>query len=163
MTVDFFKVICQEPLRKDFEFGLCDDNNGQKAYTNIDDPEKWIAKVKNDNKKELVFTAIDKCIINDEEHIGRGRCDGMLTSDEHLFFVELKDKLPPWQTEAKVQLESTVQFFIESHDASVFKHKKIFACNKKAKKFIEIDNEENLKFFRKYKFRIDLQNVLLVI
>jgi len=32
--------------------------------------------------------------------------------------------LPPWQKEAKEQLESTIQFFIDNHDITLFKHKK---------------------------------------
>lgn len=112
MSLDFFKAECQEPSLNNNFFGLCDDQDGSKAYTNINDPTKWIATVINEKNKILVFTAIDKCVINDNEQIGRGRCDCMLSSDEHIFFIELKDKLPPWQKEAKEQLESTIQFFI---------------------------------------------------
>ena len=63
----------------------------------------------------MTFTAIDKCVLNDDEEPGRGRCDGMLTSDsnEHIYFVELKNEAKGWRTEAIKQLESTVQFFIE--------------------------------------------------
>ena len=163
MSINFFTAACQEPPLNNSVFGLCDDNNGRKAYANTADATKWIATVKNENQKQLIFTAIDKCVIKDNEQKGRGRCDGMLTSDEHLFFVELKDKLPPWQTDAKEQLESTIQFFIDNHDINLYKHKKVFACNKKVSKFVVIDSEENRQFFRKYKFRIDLQSEILIV
>lgn len=163
MSVNFFVAACQEPPLNNSIFGLCDDQNGLKAYTNTEDSTKWIATVKNDNQKQLVFTAVDKCIIKDNEHQGRGRCDGMLTSDEHIYFVELKDEARSWKADAIEQLESTIQFFIESHDINIYKHKKAFACNKQHKHFQEIDNELNRSFFRKYKVRIDVQAEIIVV
>ena len=128
--MNFFLTKCQEPSLDNSLFGLCDEQDGKKAYTNTGDDSKWIATVKNDKNKSCVFTAIDKCIIKDNEEVGRGRCDGLLTADEHIFFIELKDQARNWKTDAMQQLESTIQFFIENHDISVFKHKKAFACNK---------------------------------
>jgi hypothetical protein len=163
MSVNFFGTTCQEPPLNNVLFGLCDDKKGAKAYSNTDDSAKWVATVKNDNKKLLIFTAVDKCIIKDNEQHGRGRCDGLLTSDEHIFFVELKDQAKDWITDSIEQLESTIQFFIESHNINEYKHKKAFACNKQHKHFQEIDNEFNRSFFRKYKVRIDLQAEIIVI
>lgn len=161
--MDFFEANCQEPSTNESMFGLCDDQNGSKAYTNTIDQTKWIATVKNDGNTNLTFTAIDKCVIKDHEELGRGRCDGMLTSNEHLYFVELKDEAKGWITGAIEQLESTVKFFIANHNISVFKHKKAFACNKKHRHFQEIDNEFNLHFFKTYGVRIDVQVEIIVI
>jgi len=161
--MDFFQTDCQELAPNETIFGLCDDQYGLKAYINTDDQTKWIATVKNDTNKNLIFTAIDKCVIKDEEEADRGRCDGMLTSDEHLFFVELKDEAKGWIPAAIKQLESTIEFFIEHHDISVYKHKKAFACNKKRRHFHEIDNELNRRFFRKYSVRIDVQATIIVV
>ncbi|RLC19786.1 MAG: hypothetical protein DRI57_06340 [Deltaproteobacteria bacterium] len=157
--MNFFEPACQEPTINESEFGLCDDQNGTKAYTNIGDRTKWIATVQNDRNKSLTFTAIDKCVLNDDEEPDKGRCDGMLISDsnEHIYFAELKNQAKNWIQNAINQLESTVQFFIENHDISVYKYKKAFACNKKHPHFQEIDNELNLRFFRTYGVRIDLQ------
>ena len=93
MSVNFFEPACQEPSFNHILFGICDDENGTKAYTAVNNQEHWIATVKNDNSKKLTFIAVDKCIIKDNEQIGRGRCDGILFSDEHLFFIELKNVL----------------------------------------------------------------------
>ena len=49
--MNFFEPTCQELTIDECIFGLCDDQNGAKAYTNINDPTKWIATVKNDRKK----------------------------------------------------------------------------------------------------------------
>ena len=161
--MDFFDAMCQEPPINESLFGLCDDQNGTKAYTNLDDQDKWIATVRNDSNILLIFTAIDKCVIQDHEKPGRGRCDGMLTSYEHIYFVELKDEAKGWITRAIEQLESTIKFFMDKHTIGVYKHKKAFACNKKHRHFQEIDNEFNLRFFRTYGVRIDFQAEIIFV
>jgi len=163
MSLNFLDTPCKEPSRTDLFFGICDDQDGTKAYTDVINNDKWIATVKNNKKIRVSFTAIDKCIIKDNEQPGRGRCDGMLTSSEHIYFIELKDQARSWISDAIEQLESTIQFFIEYHDLSIFKFKKAYACNKQRKHFQEIDNELNLKFFRKYGVRIDIQSDIIII
>lgn len=163
MSIDFFNVKCQEPTLNADLFGLCDDQDGTKAYTNSDDPIKWIATVKNINKETIVFTAIDKCIIQDDELYGIGRCDCMLNTDNHIYFVELKDQAKGWISNAIEQLESTIQLFSTNHNIKQYKHKKAFACNKNRKHFQEIDNELNLRFFRKYGVRLDVQSEIIII
>ena len=163
MSINFLKASCQEPTLNEKLFGLCDDQQGLIAYTNLDDNGKWIATVKNDKSTRLIFTAIDKCIIKDNEQIGRGRCDCMLTSEEHIIFVELKDQRKSWVLDATAQLESTVQLFIENHAIGIYKHKKVYACNKQQRHFQEVDHEINLRFFRKYGVRIDVQSEIIVI
>ncbi len=163
MKVNFLENICKEPARNDSIFGLCDDQNGQKAYSNTDSPAKWIATVKNEKGINLILTPVDNCLIKSNEFIGRGRCDGLLTSSEHLYFIELKDQAKGWITHAVEQLESTIEFFKESHDINAFRHKKAFACNKQHTHFQEVDNENNLSFFRKHKVRIDIQADIIVI
>jgi hypothetical protein len=161
--MNFFDATCQEPAINQSEFGLCDDQDGTKAYTDITDATKWVATVKNPKQKNLVFTAIDACVIKSNEEVGRGRCDGMLTSDEHLFFVELKEQRSNWISGAIDQLESTIQFFIQNHDISIYRHKKAFACNKKHSGFQEIDNALNKRFFTDYKVRIDVQAEIIIV
>ena len=135
----------------------------KKPYTNIDDESKWLATVINNKKMKLVFTAIDACVIKAHEHIGRGRCDGMLTSNNHIFFVELKDQMSGWKTRAIDQLESTIKFFLEKDTLEKYRHKKAFACNKRHPYFQEIDQETQLKWFRTYGVRLDIQAEVIVI
>jgi len=163
MSLNFLVTKCKEPSRNDLLFGLCDDQNGEKAYSDTTAPSKWIATVKNDNALNLTFTPIDKCIIQDHEYPGRGRCDGMITSEEHLYFIELKDEAKSWITGAIEQLESTIEFFKENHDINEKSNKKAFACNKQHGRFQEIDNELNLTFYRKHKVRIDIQSQIIFI
>ncbi|RZK21163.1 MAG: hypothetical protein EOO43_10745 [Flavobacterium sp.] len=163
MSLDFFHAKCQEPPIRDTQFGLCDDEDGGRAYTDTTDSSKWIATVLNDSRQEVVFTAIDKCVLHDNEYTGQGRCDGMLTTDTHLYLVELKNQVPPWQSQALEQLASTIQMLLASHDISQYKKRKAFACNKKRDAFVVIDNELNKSFFRRTTFRIDIQAEIVII
>lgn len=163
MSLDFLNNTCKEQVRYDIGFGLCDNQDGSKAYSNLGNPETWIATVKNDNGIGLIFTPVDKCLIKDNEYPERGRCDGILTSNQHLYFVELKDQAKSWITGAIEQLDSTIEFFKAAHDISKFKHKKAFACNKQHRHFQEIDNELNIAFFRKHRVRIDVQAEILIV
>ena len=63
MSVNFFETDCKESSRNEKQFGICDDQDGAKAYTDTTDNTKWIAKVTNDNEIDISFTAIDNCII----------------------------------------------------------------------------------------------------
>ncbi|MBK7337466.1 MAG: hypothetical protein IPJ00_15465 [Saprospirales bacterium] len=76
----------------------------------------------------------------------RGRCDGMLTTDTHLYLVELKNLAPPWQSQAIDQLDSTIQFLIDNHDISQYKREKHLPAIKKRDKFVVVDNEFNKAF-----------------
>ena len=161
--MNFFRSDCQEPQRTDPRFGICDDLHGQPAYTDTTDSSKWGATVINNRGVELTFTAIDKCLLQDHELSGVGRCEGMLHSQEHLYFVELKDQREKWISGAVGQLESTILLFLTHHDPSPFRHRKAFACNRARPRFYAIDNEENLRFFRQYGFRLDVQAEIIVI
>lgn len=163
MSLNFLNNTCKEQERFDLTFGICDSQDGTKAYSDAKNPETWIASVKNDSAIGLTFTPVDKCLIKDNEYPGRGRCDGILTSEQHLYFVELKNQAKDWISDAIVQLGSTIEFFKAAHDIDQFKHKKAFACNKKRRQFHEVDNELNLSFFRKHKVRIDVQAEIIIV
>lgn len=163
--MDFFQACCQSGPFKQVRFGLCDDQNSTRAYVDTVDPEKWVATVENPSLKDVTFTAIDKCVIQDGDEVGRGRCDGMLTAENLLYLVELKDQKAHWQSHAVEQLESTIEFLVEHHaqDLASFKTKKAFACNRRHKAFATIDHELKRRFFQTYRFRIDVQATVLVL
>ncbi len=62
MSVDFFNTRCKESALTNREFGICDNEDGSKAYTDVDNSPKWIAVVNNETQIEVTFTAIDNCI-----------------------------------------------------------------------------------------------------
>jgi hypothetical protein len=155
--MNFYDTAYQEPPVTDALFGLCDDKNGKIAYIDKTNQSKWIATIKNKKEIRLVFTAIDKGVIKDNEYPKRGRCDGMFTSNEHIYFVELKDQRKEWKSDAIEQLESTIQFFIANHDIAIYRHKKAFACNKKHPQFQKTEHGLNIRFFRTYGVRLAIQ------
>lgn len=163
MSLNFFRADCQNLPISINAFGLCDNQDGKSAYADTANPHDWIAEVKNENNVDIVFTPVDKCVIHDHEYSGRGRCDGMLTTENHLYLIELKNQLPPWQSHAIDQLDSTIDFLISNHDISQYKKRKVFACNKKRDKFVVIDNEFNKAFYNRTTFRIDIQAEIVIV
>lgn len=166
MKVNFFETPCKESAQTSDEFGICDDQNGTKAYTNSLDEEKWIATVKNSNNEEIVFTAIDNCIIvlkegtNDKE----SSCDGMLTFQDSIYLVELKkQRTGGWLPDAIGQLKNTIKLLVTNHSLENFKYKKAYACNRKHPNFTTIDNELSKRFFKETNgFRIDAQAEIMI-
>lgn len=159
MNTNFLLTKCKEDCRIDDLFGICDNQNNTAAYTNTTNPNKWIAKIINERKIEVSFTAIDNCIVifkknsKDKE----STCDGMLTFENSIYLLELKNERKEWVTEAINQLENTIKLLLTNHTLVDFKLKKAFACNKKHPSFKTMDNELKKKFFHKTGFRIDIQ------
>ena len=164
--MNFFNGQCQKgPFAQEL-FGVCDDQKGQVAYVDPDaaNADKWIARVENAKQIPVTLTAIDKCVLQDTDAPGRGRCDAMLTTDRLLYLLELKDQRSDWRQHAYEQLESTIQFLHEAHPADIkrFTTKKAFACNRKHPAFVVLEPELKLRF-SKYGFRIDTQATVVVV
>ncbi|MCB9287529.1 MAG: hypothetical protein H6560_09440 [Lewinellaceae bacterium] len=163
MSVNFFGTECTEPSKTDELFGICDDQDGEKAYSDTTDKNKWIAVVKNSKGLAASFTAIDHCIIilkegtKDEE----STCDGMITFTDSLYQLK-KQGTGGWVSKAIAQLENTIKLLIAHHDLKAFKYKKAFACNKKHPRFRSIDNEQNKRLFVTYGFRLDVQAEIVI-
>jgi hypothetical protein len=161
MRVNFLITDCKEPSRSENLFGICDDQNGKAAYTENINPEKWIAKVINEENIQVSFTAIDNCIMIFKEGSKdkESTCDGMLTFDKSIYLVELKvQRTGGWIPEAILQLENTIKLLQSNHTLNEFSYKKAFACNRKHPNFRTMDNEFRKRFFQRTKgFRIDIQ------
>jgi hypothetical protein len=161
MPVNFFEEACRAGPIAAAEFGICDNQDGGKAFIAYDNRHAWIARVDNRGKLELMFTAIDNCV---EMFRGDGkmdkRCDGMLTSGDHIVFIELKSQGKQWVSAAVAQLKSTIRHFIENHDISVFKYKRAYACNNRHPRFHVIDHEMKQQFYREFKVRLNVQAVI---
>ena len=165
MSVNFFETDCKEPSKTDELMGICDDQNGKKAYTDTTCSSKWIAIIKNDGKIPISFTPIDNCIIvlKDGTNDRESTCDGMIIFTDNLYLVELKKRgKGGWISDAVKQLENTIKILLNNHDLRGFKYKKAFACNKKHPGFTVIDNERNKSFFRTYGFRLDVQTEIVI-
>ncbi len=166
MSVNFFESPCKEAPRTDLVFGICDDQNGQKAYTDTTTRSKWMATVKNNQPLEVVFTPIDNCmpIFKEGSKDQESTCDGMLTFKDSLYLIELKEKEKhAWKSEAFAQLSNTIRLLYANHDLSQFRYKKAFACNKRHPNFSVLDVETRKEFFKKTNgFRIDAQAEIVI-
>ena len=166
MKIDFFNTNCEESPRISNRFGICDEQKGAKAFTDISDETLWIATVINPEGLKISFTAIDNCIIvqkdgtNDQE----STCDGMLTFRDSLYLVELKNQgTGGWIPKAISQLENTIQILWKNHDLNTIRYKKAYACNKRHPNFKVIDVEKRKEFFNRTNgFRLDVQAELRI-
>ena len=158
MSINFFDANYQSQTNQ-YKFRLCDDPNEDPAYidTDIDDCSKWIATVENNQEIEVIFTAIDNCIeILRSDGTMDNRCDGMLTYNNHLIFVELKEKnyRNNWVVKGEKQLKNTINVFIANHDLEIYK------SNNKKPNFQSSQITRMDKFKDETGFRLIIQNTI---
>ncbi|MEC7120150.1 MAG: hypothetical protein VXW65_09655, partial [Pseudomonadota bacterium] len=125
----------------------------------------WVALVKNKNKVEVSFVAIDKCVLSDADATGIGRCDAMLYTSNRLYLVELKKVRSGWKGDAIQQLIDTIDsiFHFHAEQLQSFQKRKAFVCNKRHPHFTQVDNELQARIYREYKFRIDVQAEVIIL
>lgn len=128
MSTDFSVAKCQDSSSKKL-FGICDDPAPatNRAYLDEDNGTKWVAVVQNEYEYDVLFTAIDHCIqVPPRPNDGRPskRCDGMLSYNETVIFVELKERAQvgtDWIRDAEKQLKTTIAHFETTELAEDFK------------------------------------------
>ncbi|PPJ62022.1 hypothetical protein [Cuspidothrix issatschenkoi] len=167
MSINFFDANCQSQTNQP-KFGLCDDPPPSKdpAYIDIDDCSKWIAIVENNQEIEVIFTAIDHCteILRSDGKMDN-RCDGMLTYNNNIIFVELKERKytnSVWIEEGENQLRKIISVFINNHDLQIFKSKKAYIANSKKPQFQYSHKERMQKFRNDTGFTLIIQNTIKV-
>ncbi|MBD1214916.1 MAG: hypothetical protein H9534_19790 [Dolichospermum circinale Clear-D4] len=167
MSINFFDTNCQSQTNQP-KFGLCDDPppSENPAYININDSRKWIAIVENNQEINLIFTAIDKCIqILRSDGKMDNRCDGMLTYNNNIIFVELKERKytnSVWIDDGENQLRKIISVFINNHDLQIFKSKKAYIANSKKPQFQYSHKERMQKFRNDTGFTLIIQNTIKV-
>lgn len=130
---DIFRALCQDVTTAQ-KFGLCDDLPHQRAYIDEFDGQKWIAVVYNYFGREIVFTALDNCIeFNKPSGKGESRCEGMLTYEDTIIFVEIKERTgdaDTWAKKADDQLRNSIKIVQAKVKLSAFLIKKVYICNR---------------------------------
>ena len=164
---DFFNNQCREPAIEHKKFGICDDEDGTKAYTDCENPDKWIAVIMNTNEISLTFTPIDNCLMMKNEYPGVKRCDGMITAEKQLYLFELKNKKGSTYGESLKQLESTIRHLYENNTREMenYNYKRACICKrKKKKKYHSNDsyNADNSRLRRAYGFRLEVDNEIFI-
>jgi hypothetical protein len=142
MSLDFNVTKCQTHSDKKI-FGLCDDPPPAVSPAYIDEVNggKWIAVVENEDRYSATFTAIDNCIeIRRAGGTMEKRCDGVLTYNSTVIFVELKVRgasRNAWVIDAEKQLRATISNFETTEAAEVYSSKKAYIANSEHPKFKE--------------------------
>lgn len=137
MPIDFFNNQYKVTTRST-KFGICDDipefgTPKTPEYIDETDPNKWTAEVTNQNKKLAAFYPIDNCIeILRHDGSMDNRCDGMLSYENNILFIELKDRMSTrgWVQEGLNQLKVTIFNFKNNHDIAQYKSISAQLCNK---------------------------------
>ncbi len=132
MSIDYFTNSCKTSSNK-VKFGLCDDPPplSNPAYIDEKEPAKWIGIVKNSEEKNVDFFAIDNCVdIRRDDGTMDSRCDGVLSYEDKLIFVELKERDGgQWLKKGREQLTATINRFKQEVDVSKFSSIKGYVCN----------------------------------
>ena len=170
LKVNFFDPAYRKELpRTDEEFGINDGlqtgEGGGFAYTTTENgPTCWNAWVRNREKKEVQFVALDhNMVLYPSPSETYSLCDGMLYREhEWLAFVELKVVGSNWIQENIDQLSSTILLFHANHDYRLFKHRLAYAANRKHPNFHFSHKIQMNEFRSKTKFRLLVQNVIEV-
>lgn len=161
MNIDFFNDECAEPEKNDTRFGICDNQDGGKAFTNNNNENIWIATIDNPNGRVTLFRAIDNCleVFKPNTLDQESTCDGMLTFSNTIFLFELKNQgTRGWRPKAISQLENTIRLLQEHHDLEYYRYKKAFACNRRHPRFSVIDHERKKRFYNDSGgFRLDIR------
>ncbi len=167
MSINFFEAKCQCKSRSKL-FGLCDDPPPQNnpAYINESDGSKWIAVVVNEEKYEVTFTAIDNCVeLKREDGKMDKRCDGVLTYDTKVIFVELKVRGAignTWVLDAEKQLRTTIGYFEKTQNAEDFTKKKAYIANSEHPKFKQSQARRMDQFYTETKYVLRIENRIIL-
>lgn len=167
MGINFFDENCQSQTNQS-KFGLCDDPppSNNPAYIDTEDSNKWIAIVENNQELEVIFTAIDNCIeILRPDGKMDSRCDGMLTYEGKIIFVELKQRKytnSVWIEDGEKQLRKTIAVFIKDNDLDSYKSKKAYIANNKKPQFQYSHKEKMQKFKNDTGFILLIQNIIKI-
>jgi len=115
MAIDFFQAQCQSKTNETV-FGIYDVPPATLSFANSNDWHVW---VDNPNAKEVSHIAIDDCL-----GIPRSegeRCESMITYDDVLTFIELKDRDGGrWAGKARDQLINTIALFKRDANISIY-------------------------------------------
>ena len=163
MSINFLAPLCQTHSNKKI-FGLCDEPSPNKnpAYIDEKDGAKWIAVVENEYVYQVTFTAIDNCIeINRPDGKMEKRCDGVLTYNSSVIFVELKERGVlgnKWVKDGEEQIRTSINHFEANLQVNTFTSKKAYIANSQHPKFKESQSMRMEKFFSDTGYVLRIEN-----
>ena len=168
MAVDFVTPACVSSTRAKL-FGICDDvpPPAKPAYIDHRDGRKWIAVVVNEPHFEVKFTAIDHCIegMIRPDRTPDNRCDGMLTFNDSVIFIELKEvdmDGSKWIKKADLQLRNTIKYFKEETISDSFRIRKAYIANSDRPKFRDSQQVRMEKFEDETGYVLRIENRIIL-
>jgi hypothetical protein len=167
MSVNFSEAKCQTHSNRKL-FGLCDDLSpaSNPAYIDETDGAKWIAVIENEDRYDVTFTAVDNCItINRPDGKPAKRCDGVLTYNSTVTFIELKQRGAngnAWVNDAEKQLRTTIGYFELEDDAEYYTKKKAYIANSEHPKFKESQTRRMEQFFDDTGYVLRIENRIIL-
>jgi hypothetical protein len=136
--VSFFSSSQQYTSNKK-TFGLCDKEPPPHlpAYLDESNGKEWIAVIDNSCQIFVKFVALDNCIKLLKADGKQDKCcDGMLTYNSTVIFVELTTRTDnEWRKEKYKQLCATIKHFKNTKDSDDYKIKKAYIANSSRPKF----------------------------
>jgi len=131
MPIDYL-ADCKTNSSK-MKFGICDEQSPSTnpAYIDEDNSTEWIGIINNTTEKDIQFNAIDNCIdIRREDGKMDSRCDGVISYEKNLIFVELKEREGgQWFKKGREQLTATINRFKQEHNTTDFTSIRASVCN----------------------------------
>lgn len=162
MKINFFDKGCDFSL-DDARFGICDNQNQSPAFCTVDNEVRWGAEVLNQTKKNVRFVAIDNCIdIRRPNGDMERRCDAMLTYEDGIDFVELKDVARGSIADGAEQIFITLRVFTRFHDLKQFRRRRAFICNIQHPNFRRINLETKQRFESEFGMRLFVQHDIVI-
>lgn len=161
MPINFDDPSCQSQTHCE-TFGLCDDQNSTPAYisTDLGNRNTWNAVCNNPHQLHCTFIAVDQCIPliradGDQEK----RCDGILTYNDEIIFVELKkDRSSGWIPDGINQLKTTIYHYFSTSDPRTYRKRRAFLANSKRPHFHYGHKEQMEKFRHETGVRLSIHN-----
>lgn len=166
MPVNFFDAVCQTPTNA-ILFGICDTQPPPQspAYISTTHTGDWIAIVDNPNSVDVIFTAIDNCIVIlkangvDKD----SSCDCMLTYQNTIIFIELKERQSQgWLVKADNQIRNTILHFTANNNMAAFSSKTAYIANSLRPNMASSEMTRKQKFKDDTDFFLKIQNTISI-
>ena len=157
MAIDFFNDACKSISSKQV-FGIID---VPPATLQFDNSEAWNVWIDNNLEKKVVMRAIDDCL--KIPWTEGERCEAMITYDDVLIFVELKDRDGGrWAGKARDQLINTIALF--KRDANIAEYTRLYGhiANKQRPNFKAGGNSFSQQFEDKTGFILRISDVIKI-
>lgn len=166
MPVNFFEATCQSSTNA-ITFGICDTPPPPQspAYITTAHTGDWIAIVNNPNSIDVTFTAIDNCIVILKSNgIDRdSSCDCMLTYQNTIVFVELKERQSQgWLVKAENQIRNTILHFVANNNMAGYNSKIAYIANSLRPNMASSEMTRKQKFKDEIGFFLKIENVITI-